>query len=88
MQIILVVILILDLQLILPLDLLLLQEEVFQKEEDHQDLDKVVNLADQVVEQDGVDLHKVDLVEKVYNLHNLVIQKVEQLLMVMMVDME
>ena len=84
----LVVILILDLQLILPLDLPLLQEEVFQKEEDLQDLELLVNLADQVVEQDGVDLHKVDLVEKVYNLHNLVIQKVEQLLMVMMVDME
>ena len=82
------VILILDLHLILPLDLLLLQEEVLQKEEDLQDLELLVNLEDQVVEQDGVDLHKVDLVEKVYNLHNLLLQKVEQLLMVMMVDME
>ena len=73
---------------ILPLDLPLLQEEVFQKEEELQDLELLVKMVDQVVEQDGVDLHKVDLVEKVYNLHNLVIQKVEQLLMVMMVDME
>ena len=59
-----VVILILDLQLILPLDLPLLQEEVFQKEEELQDLELLVKMVDQVVEQDGVDLHKVDLVEK------------------------
>ena len=61
---------------------------LLEYEEELQVLELLLILAEQVVEQDGVDLHKVDLVEKVYNLHNLVIQKVEQLLMVMMVDME